>query len=246
MNRRSWLMSVATAIGSSPFASATTPSDTELARLLRGLLLANMPAPLFDKHDEWGKTKEYKVLKLRKGKPVWERQARNDGLWRRSKLTAINPAESLAVDVTDIAATPAGATALTVTCRLTVRAEADQEQWESGLRLYGAGVRARIRLRTQLRVEAALRPEFKSGLPDVVVSLKVTHAEVGYDDIIVEHVAGLGGDAAKILGRTGHDLLNQWKPSVERELKEKAVRAIIKAGELREFRVGLGRLANRK
>ena len=48
------------------------------------------------------------------------------------------------------------------------------------------------------------------------MTLKVTKAELGYENLKFEHLAGVGGEAAELIGEAGHKLLTQWKPSLER------------------------------
>ena len=72
--------------------------------------------------------------------------------------------------------------------------------------------------------------------------LRVTRAEVGFDNLVVEHVAGVGGDAAQVLGDAARACLHQWRPSLEKRLLDKAAAAIVKAGDTREVRLSLSKL----
>jgi hypothetical protein len=45
-----------------------------------------------------------------------------------------------------------------------------------------------------------------------------------------------------MIGETAHSLLNQWRPSIERDLLAKANAAIVKAGEQKEVRLSLSKL----
>jgi hypothetical protein len=227
-------------------ASLLGSSEDQLAGTLRGLLLQHLPDPLYDASPGWGRTKPVKALKTYRGRVSWKEVPKNDGLWRKFHAVALNPRDSVVLDVRELANTGPGAMAFTVFVAGDARFEATQQHWESGIKLYGTTVRARARVRAALRCEATVRPDFSAGLPDVVASLKVTKAEVGYENLVVEHVAGLGGDAAKILGAAGHDLINQWKPSLERRLLERANEAVVKAGRTKEVRVGLSKLMKTK
>ncbi len=70
----------------------------------------------------------------------------------------------------------------------------------------------------------------------------MTGAYLGYDNLVVEHVAGVGGEAAKLIGDAVKKGLDQWHPSLERELLAKADAALVKAGDLKEVRVSLASL----
>jgi hypothetical protein len=61
----------------------------------------------------------------------------------------------------------------------------------------------------------------------------------------MEHVAGVGGEAARIIGSAIKGGLDQWHPSFERELLARADAAIVQAGDTREVRVNLTSLFSR-
>ena len=63
---------------------------------------------------------------------------------------------------------------------------------------------------------------------------------------MVEHTAGIGGDAAKALGEAVVHTVKQVKPQLERDLLAKANAAIVKAGDTKEIRVALGKLLEGK
>src|SRR5262249_45239037 len=113
-----------------------------------------------------------------------------------------------------------------------------------GVRLYSGSTRARLRLNLPLRVEATIRvDESKSFfLPEVVVRLRVVQTDLSYDQLVVEHIAGIGGTGAKLLGDALHSMVKQIRPSLERDLLAKANAAIVRAGDTREIRLGLSSL----
>jgi len=84
--------------------------------------------------------------------------------------------------------------------------------------------------------------EWKNLTPEFALNVKVTEAKTAYDNLVVEHIAGIGGDGAKLLGGVAQDMIHQWKPSLERAMLEKANTAIIKAAGHKEYRVSLDRL----
>jgi hypothetical protein len=67
----------------------------------------------------------------------------------------------------------------------------------------------------------------------------VLQADLNYDHLVVEHMAGVGGDAAKVLGEAVYATVRGLRPSLERNLLAKANAAIVKAGDTREVRVSL-------
>src|SRR5207302_8177276 len=109
---------------------------------------------------------------------------------------------------------------------------------------YSGEVRARLRLRLRLRCEAVSRVETGGKLlPEAVFRLRVLQSDLRYDRFRVEHAAGVGGDAAKVLGEGAHAAVHLVRPSLERKLLERANAAVVKAGDTREVRVSLMKLA---
>lgn len=243
-------ISVLAVLAASPALAGLPPilgtSEDQLAGTLRGLLLDHMPDPLYEAQPGWGKTKDVRRLRIRRGKMAWKNVAENDGLWKKIRVVALNSRDNLVLDLREVSSPTPASLQFTVFVAADARFEGWQEQWESGLKLYDISVRARARVKATVQCEASARAEFKDGLPDLVGELRVMRANVDYDNLVVEHVAGLGGEAAKIFGAAGHDLMKQWKPSLERDLLVKANRAIEKAGQRKEVRIGLGRLFKSK
>jgi hypothetical protein len=118
-----------------------------------------------------------------------------------------------------------------------------QQIWERNVRLYSGSTQARAKFRVLLRCEMTTRVETGSGpLPDFIFRLRVTDANVSYHDLDVVHIAGLGGDGAKVVGDTLHTFMNIIKPTLEKDALEHANSAIVKAGDTKEVRVSLSKL----
>src|SRR5262249_12086622 len=122
---------------------------------------------------------------------------------------------------------------------LPLRFELTEERWKKGVKLYDATARARLNAWMTLRCESTMKVEASGFLPTIVYRLRVVDSDFLYTDLVFEHVAGLGGEAAKDLGDLGHRMLTQWKPSVERRLKERLETQIVKAADTKEIRIGL-------
>ena len=92
-----------------------------------------------------------------------------------------------------------------------------------------------------LKCVATSRTEPKPGsfIPDFVFRLKVNEAQLFYENLVIEHTAGLGGDAARILGEFAVETVKKAKPELERDLLNKANAAIVKAADTKEVRVSL-------
>jgi hypothetical protein len=242
------LMIVALAANSS-YAAIPIPilsNEAELAGIMRGLSLEKLPNPLYQKEKDWGRTKEIEVPRIRRGRLRMATVAKNDGHWRKIRVDAINPRDSLVVDVRNVQRPKPGQMTFELFVAMDVRMDATQEHWENGLKLYGASIRARCRVKATIRCSVDTEAELKNLMPELILRLKVTEAHTLYENLVVEHVAGIGGDGAKLIGAAGHEMIHHWKPSMERDLLEKANQAIVKAGANKEFRIGLERLFKSK
>jgi hypothetical protein len=225
-------------------------SPAALAGNLRAYLLQALPAPLFEDQRHWGVQKAVREVKWR-GKglrvhPEVEEVPENDGRWWKVRVSAANPADSLVLDLRDVDRPGPGRLTFTAFVSLDANVEFDRQTWHEGARLYSGSVRARMRLKLTLRCEAEGRLEGKGFLPEAVVRLRVVGSDFRYDNFVVEHIAGMGGEAARLLGDAARAGAEQWHPSLERSLVARANEAIVKAGDTREVRVGLMALLGKK
>jgi hypothetical protein len=172
---------------------------------------------------------------------------RNEGQWWKAKATGINLTETLVLDLRDLQQPEPGRTTFTAFVSFDTRVEFDRQIWRKGLRLYSGSTRVRLRVKLTIVCEALARLEPSGSLlPDAVFRLRVLQSSVRYDNLVVEHTAGVGGEAAKVLGEAFLNGMRQWKPSLERKLIDKANAAILKAGDTREVRVSLANLFGKK
>jgi hypothetical protein len=219
------------------------PKD-ELAGALRGLLLKNLPDPLYEAAPNWGHQSEGRRITLprRRVQIDMSHEPRNDGVWRKIRVEAVNPAESLVFDIRDVQSPEAGTVNFQTFTALDVQVNFHQQRWLSGIKLVDAKARAKARVRVTLDCEASTRIDNSQLLPELVFNLKVTKADLKYDNLKFEHIAGVGGEAAQIIGEAAHAAVTQWRPSIERDLLARANAAIVKAGGEREVRLSLAKL----
>jgi hypothetical protein len=167
---------------------------------------------------------------------------KNDGTWWKVKVTPGIPGD-IQVHLGNLRALDQERLAFGLFLALPTNVEYETQVWESGVRLYAGSARARMRILLRLDVETLMRLDYKGGLlPDMVVRLQVVRSDVRYDNMVVEHIAGVGGTAARWIGEAARSSLKQWKPSLERDLLTRANAAVVKAGDTREVRLGLGQL----
>jgi len=67
-------------------------------------------------------------------------------------------------------------------------------------------------------------------------------ADIPVTGLEVDHILGIGGDGARILGDALIEFVKDIKPELERDLLEKGTRAIVKAGDTKEIRISLEKL----
>jgi hypothetical protein len=226
------------------------PGEAEaIGKLLRDLALKHMPDPLVKANDGWGKQKEFVVggVMLRNPKrfgPEAPRVVVNDGLWRRFAVTARKPDETLAVGVTEMTRPELNTTLLTVTVAMDVNFRMEQQLWKRGLMLYSGETRGHCKSALKLKTIVVNKSEVKPGalLPEVTLTIKVTDAKLFYDDVVIDHTAGLDGQDAQAVGQLVIELVKAIKPDLEKQLLEKANAAILKELASKDIKVQLDKL----
>lgn len=230
------LMLTVPGLGDSP-APPNGPSAPELAGALRGLLISNLPEPLVHQKENWGKQVQ----------AVSGNKKKNHGVWRKVGVTALNPANTLKLDVTNLQRPDANRTVFDLNIAFDAQIDFEQQIWERGLRLYSGSSRARAKVHVALQCEVTTRTETSKWLlPDLVFRFKVTKAKLGYSGLDFVHVAGVGGDGADLIGHSLHTFLKVVRPTLEAELLSRANAAIVKAGDTKEVRVSLSKLLSKK
>ena len=222
-------------------------STDALAGSIRGFLVKSMPTPLYETWPNWGKTTGVKVLRFDKIKPYFKEVQRNDGKWRHIRATAVDPANSVIFDIRDVQQPELGRIVFNVFFAFDGRVEYESQNWEHGIRLYSGGARVRFRAKTNLQCEATYRVQPGAVLlPEAVLRLRVTHAQVSYDNFVTEHINGVGGEAAEMIGDLLKSGLKKFHPSLEQDLLAKANATIEKAADTKEVRLSLTDLIKKR
>jgi hypothetical protein len=223
-------------------------SGAALAEPLRELLMRNLPTPLYEANPGWGHTAKTTTRVHWTGSglhvhPHAKKDERNDGVWRKVRVTAENLPRSLILELRNIQHPEPGRTSFEVLLAFDARVEYEQQKWKAGVRLYSGSARARLRVQLALDCELITRLEWGSKIaPEAVFRLHVVRSNLSYSHVVVEHIAGVGGEAAKLIGEAIERGMHQWRPSLERNLLLKANAAIEKAADTKEVRIGLGSL----
>jgi hypothetical protein len=231
----------------------TDPAEAEaLSRILRDLVHKSLPDPLSKSSQNWGNQKAVTVVKRqREGLRIWSepvQEMKNHGVWRKTAIR-IPDHDKLALSVTQLTHPQDGkihATVAVVANRVDLLFE--QQIWRSGLRIYAGETRAHCKGAILLKAEVTTKTEFAPGsfLPQVSLKVQVTNAELFYENLVVDHTAGLDGEAAKKLGSLTLQVVKAVKPNIEKDLLAKANAAIVKAGGTHEFKVALDKIISTK
>lgn len=227
----------------------TDPAEAEaLAKVLRDLLGKNLPDPITKSNHNWGHQKAVTVNKHHlDGLRIWTEpveEMKNDGTWRRTDIR-IPDKDKIALAVTELTHPEQGKMLVTVgVVAERVELHFEQQIWKTGLRLYSGETRGHCKGALILKAEINTKTEFKPGsfLPDITLKLQVTSAELFYEKLVVDHTAGLSGDAAHALGDITIQIVKAIKPNIEKDLLEKAEAAIVKAARKSELTLTLDKL----
>ncbi len=228
------------------------PTAAELTMIFRPLILAALPTPLVSQDMNWGHQSmvpngirwEKKGILL---KPHTMEALKNDGTWRKIQMTAVDPDKNLKLNITNVKQPENGKITFDANMSMNTDFKFEQQIWKAGVRLYSGETRGRVVPILNMKCESTSRVEKNGkGFPDLVFRMRITEAKLSYEGFRIEHTLGVGGDAAKILGDTAHDVVNLVKPTLEKRMIEKANQTIVKAGDSKEIRLSIGKLLEGK
>jgi hypothetical protein len=245
------LVSAALAFAPSALFAQTAPpgeSADQLAKTLKPILIDAMPAKLYEKSENWGHQAEIPVgVKWRGIKPQVIKSPRNHGEWKKVNITGQELQRTLDLRIDDIKTIDAEKQTFRVMLAFQMGVEYEQQNWANGARIWSGSVRARAQVKADLLCENTLRVELdKNFLPDFILRIRVTEAKLSYDKLVVEHINGIGGTGAKVIGDAIVDTMRVWRPSIERDLLTKASAAIVKTADTRDVRFGFGQFIKTK
>lgn len=240
-----------TARAASPEAAILGGASLEtLSGSLRDYFITALPSPLLVSNNNWGhQTRVANGVKWR-GQglgvhPEVQYTFKNDGNWRRLTLTAPRLPSSLVFELRNLQHSKNAPATFDAFIAFDVDAEYERQTWSGGTRIYSGSTRARFRVKLSLKCELTSRLEKTDSLfPNIVFRFRVLHADIGYDDLVVEHTAGIGGELAKFFGDVAKGVM-RLNPEWEWSLLEKGNAAIVKAADTKEVRIGLDKLIKR-
>jgi hypothetical protein len=236
------MLALTTLFAQAPPIPGALGAAAKLADSLRDLIVHNLPEPLYVKTHNWDhKEPAFSRVQWKgpDGHPKVLRVEKEEGEWTKFQAFALNTTKDLRLNLTNLQLPGEGKTTFDLEFSLPVRFLFERQIWKSGVRLYSGSAKGRLRLALTMHCEVTAGLEKGKLLPDLVFRLRATGAQVAYDQFVLEHIAGFGGEVAKDVGKLVRKAIHQWKPSIERELLAKANAALCKAADSREIRVGL-------
>ncbi len=228
-----------------PGAPSPATPQAALAATIRAYLLRTIPPVLYESSPGWGRQAPAPSGIKWKGQglgihPQITKSARNEGNWRHVRVVPDNLPQTLTVELRKLQNPAPGHLVFDALLSLRGNVDYSEQKWHDGIRLLATSVRARFRVTLALTGEILTAIQMHGIFPEIVFQLHVGHAELRLDHIVVEHLAGLGGDAARLAGEVVKKVVHQMHPSLERELLARANAAILKAANNREMRLGFG------
>ena len=248
------LVATNVAVAVDPPATMTVEETKALSNVARQLIVKFLPDPALTTKKNWGHQKEV-VVRFngeRKGPFNWKfepkKELKNDGHWTALTLSAVEPETKLGIELKDVTTPEPGKTTFTAILSSPVKFEFEQQFWKSGIRLLSGETRGRCETTTVLNCETTSKLDWTPGklLPTQILRVKVTKADVIYENLKIEHTAGVGGDAAKVIGETVLKAVKLMKPNLEKDLLEKANAAIVKAGDSKDLKLELDKMIGGK
>jgi hypothetical protein len=221
-------------------------SADAVAGAFRGYLVKTLPVVLYEDSPNWGhQANVLKRIDLKKGSGSHlrfekEYALKNHGVWRKVQVRAPDLADTLVVDLRHVTRPDSGRLTFDVFLSIDTLIEYEQQTWANGLRLYSGSATVDARIKLNLKCEVTTRLEKSTTVvPDLILGFRVLDAHLNFDNLNTEHIAGVGGEAARVLGDAVKGGLDKWKPEMQQGLLAKADAAIVKAGESKEVRLSL-------
>jgi hypothetical protein len=224
---------------------AQEPAIPNVAEMMKPFLVDAIPAKLYEHSRNWGKTSPTPhAIHWHGLRPEIVSTPRNDGHWQKVRISPRNLASSFDFRMSPAKRIDAERQSFQIFLSFVATVDYEHQLWESDVRLYSGNTRARIRILLTMDVENTLRLDTKKKalVPDMIFRLRATSAKLAYKDLVVEHTAGVGGSAARVIGEAIEGLVHELQPNLEQKLLDKAGAAVVRAADTREIRIGLSSL----
>lgn len=186
-------------------------SETGAQRLLRALVLKNLPAE-YENNKQWGGTKRVwdglhvsldgiRVKTSRRWKDA------NHGTWKRYRAWLIDPEQEFEIQIEKMTATPEGKTAFDVVIDARLGAWGRLSEYARDVQLVSLSAEADARVRLRASCEMSLRLDVTKLPPDVILEPRVVSAELTLVDFHLVRISSRDGPLVRQLGKELHDVL---------------------------------------
>jgi hypothetical protein len=220
-------------------AAPFTPPD-EFQEFVTDLVREHLPDQ-YEKSKNWGHTKRvWAGVKVERDGLRLETRRRyrdvNDGAWQKYRIDLIRPEKHFHVEVTDIRQADNKIRGeITVVARL--HAFGRHSQWERGVQLFSISADATARVRLRAQVEIATRLDVAKVPPDLLLSPRVTAADLEILDFRLDRVSDLDGPLVKSLSSTVREVLEDKLAEKQQKLVDKMNKSLAKRQE--KFRISV-------
>jgi hypothetical protein len=209
--------------------SFTPPA--EFQEFITGLAREHLPDK-YEKHKNWGDTKRvWAGVKLERDGLRVETRRRyrevNDGPWQMYRIDLIRPEKHFQVEVADIRRVDHKILGqITVVARL--HAFGRHAQWERGVQLFSISADATVRVRLKAQVEFTTRIDAGKVPPDLLLSPRVTKADLEILDFRLNRVSDLDGPLVRSLSSTVREIVEDKLAEKRDKLVEKMNKSLAK------------------
>ena len=219
-------------------ASAAFTPPPEFQAFVTTVALEHLPDK-YEKAKNWGNTKRVwaGIDVERDGLRIETRRRYrevNDGAWQKYRIDLIRPEKHFHVEVANIRQEGSKVTGeVAALARLHVFGR--HSQWERGIQLFSISADATARVRLKARVEIAARFDAAKTPPDLLLSPRVTSAELEILDFHLDRVSDASGPLVHSLSSTVREVVEDKLAEKRKKLVEKMNKSLAKRDD--RFRI---------
>jgi hypothetical protein len=163
----------------------------------------------------------------------------NDGAWQKYRIDLIQPQRHFRVEVANIRQEGNKVTG-EVTALAKLHAFGRHSQWERGIQLFSISADATARVRLKARVEITARLDAAKTPPDLLLSPRVTSADLEILDFHLDRVSDASGPLVHSLSSTVREVLEDKLAEKRKKLVEKMNKSLAKRED--RFRISASEL----
>jgi len=190
---------------SNPNSLGSASDEESLSRMVRWLVLKNLP-PSYEDNRGWGKQKEVydgfrfrregmKVETYRKYKTV------KHGTWKRYHLELVDPQSMLQIQMKDLRNLVNNRFAFHLTLEAPLKVFGRVSQWQRDIQIISLSTNASVAVQVEIDAEVGVQTNPLVFPPEMQFSPTVTKATVRLTKMEVDRISQIQGDIAEELGK---------------------------------------------